>query len=72
MECDKTKRCPPNCPDRTIEPVNCHMICKEYLDRQKENEEKKKKMALEKEYDNFHKMTVWKMKEIMSNRKKGK
>ena len=28
----KFKRCPPNCPDRTIEP-NCHMTCEGYLFR---------------------------------------
>ena len=28
----KFKRCPPNCPDRTVEP-NCHMTCEGYLYR---------------------------------------
>ena len=28
----KFKRCPPNCPDRTVEP-NCHMTCEGYLFR---------------------------------------
>ncbi len=71
-ELEKYKRCPADCPDRQIEPVNCHMTCRGYLFRQKQNEEEKKKRTIDKEYDNFHKMTVWRMKEIMNNRKKGK
>lgn len=80
VELIKFKRCPADCPDRTVynadvdadKQKNCHMTCEGYLYRQQQNEEKKKKRAEEKEYDNFHKLTVWKMKEIMSNRKKGK
>ena len=80
LELEKYKRCPPNCPDRTVyntdaegdEQINCHMVCEGCLFRHRQNEEKKKQRAIEKEYDNFHKMTVWRMKEIMNNRKKGK
>ena len=36
----KFKRCPPDCPDRTVEP-NCHMTCEGYLFRCEKNQKLK-------------------------------
>ena len=69
VELEKYKTCA-DCPDRTIEPVNCHMTCKGYIHRQKQSIELKQKRAAEKEYDNFHSQMVRRMK-AMNNRKKG-
>ena len=71
-ELEKYKRCPPDCPDRTIEPVNCHMICRGYIHRQKKAEKEKQKRANEKEYDNFHQQSVRRMKAIQYTKRKGK
>lgn len=57
MAHDKFKSCA-GCPDRTIEPVNCHMDCEGYLFRQKEKATLNKKKADDKEFYNFKKIIV--------------
>lgn len=36
--------CCKDCPDRTIEPINCHMICEKYIRESQESKAIKNKM----------------------------
>ena len=53
----KFKRCPSDCPDRSIEP-NCHETCEGYLFRCEENKKKRQRRRVETDFYNFKKERV--------------
>ena len=57
MEVNKFESCY-GCPDRCIEPVNCHTTCEGYLYRQKKAQVAKEQRAADKDFNNFKKTVV--------------
>lgn len=58
-----------DCPDRQIEPVNCHTYCEKYLEASKKWQEHKhnmnKAMASDYNYDRYKSESVRKTKEYI-------
>ncbi len=51
------KRCPPNCPNRSIEP-NCHTTCEIYKDSLEEFRKIKERKKADAEYTAFKRKSV--------------
>ena len=60
----KFKRCPPECPDRSIEP-NCHMTCEGYLFRCEKIRKSKERKNENCDYADFKRHSVRKMQKIV-------